>query len=234
MSRLRQASARVAELYLRRLIAAEKPNQAYGGFLVNDEGKVLMREPTGHFDGYVWSFAKGRPNEGESPEDAALREVREETGVEGEILGPIEGNFKGGTTTTQFFLMRPIKEHGDWGHRETNNVQWVDPQEARKLIAQTNNFYGKARDLKVLDAGLQAHKEYHEKEDKPEGYQRRWNEFLDENYEGGKAHVPNPDPHTSQVYPEVQVTTALRKDKQYRRHINREYREWLKTQGKKR
>lgn len=225
-------AAKVADRYLRGLIAAEKGRQAYGGVVINDEGKVLLREPAGHFDGYVWSFAKGRPNEGESPEDAALREVREETGVESEILGPIEGNFRGGTTDTQFFLMRPVSEHGDWGHRETHDVRWAEPDEARRLINQTKNHVGKQRDLAVLDAGLKAHAEHQSKKEKPESYQRKWNEFLDENYQGGKAMVPNTDPNTSHAYPEVQLMTLLRKDKQFRRHIYREYQQWLEKHHK--
>lgn len=200
--------------------------------VINKEGKVLLREPAGHFDGYVWSFAKGRPNEGESPEDAALREVREETGVEAEIMAPLEGNFRGGTTDNQFFLMRPLSEHEDWGHRETNAIRWADPDEARELISQSTNPIGKKRDLDILEAGLQAHKEHHAKKEKPESYRRKWNEFLDENYEGGKAMVTNVDPHTSHAYPEVQLMTMLRKNKQFRRHIYREYQQWLEERHK--
>ena len=49
-------------------------------FRVRDDDKSLLREPTGHFGGYVWTFLKGGVNAGESPREAALREVHEETG----------------------------------------------------------------------------------------------------------------------------------------------------------
>ncbi|WP_153117681.1 NUDIX domain-containing protein [Rhodocyclus tenuis] len=56
--------------------------------------------------GYVWSFAKGRPDPGETPEQTALRETREETGVEATIVCPIPGEFVGGTTINRYFLMQ--------------------------------------------------------------------------------------------------------------------------------
>lgn len=31
---------------------------AYGGVIVDTEGRVLLREPSDHFDGYVWTFSK--------------------------------------------------------------------------------------------------------------------------------------------------------------------------------
>src|SRR5580693_1755442 len=34
--------------------------QAYGGVLVNQNGEFLLREPTDHFDGYHWTFPKGK------------------------------------------------------------------------------------------------------------------------------------------------------------------------------
>ena len=55
--------------------------KAYGGVLINDAGHVLLREPANHYGGYVWTFAKGNPDPGESAEEAALREVLEETGA---------------------------------------------------------------------------------------------------------------------------------------------------------
>ena len=37
----------------------------------------------------VWSLPKGHLEEGETPEDAALREVEEETGIKGRVLAPL-------------------------------------------------------------------------------------------------------------------------------------------------
>jgi 8-oxo-dGTP pyrophosphatase MutT (NUDIX family) len=48
---------------------------------LTEKKRVLLRRPRGDFDGYVWTFPKGRPEPGETPELAALREVKEETGA---------------------------------------------------------------------------------------------------------------------------------------------------------
>ena len=37
----------------------------------------------------LWSLPKGHVEAGESPEQAAVREVEEETGIRGRILGPL-------------------------------------------------------------------------------------------------------------------------------------------------
>ena len=63
-------------------------NKAYGGVVINEQGLVLLREPSSHYDGYVWTFAKGRPDAKESPERTALREVEEENGCEGQDRKP--------------------------------------------------------------------------------------------------------------------------------------------------
>lgn len=65
---------------------------AYGGVVISRDGYFLLREVKNHFDGYVWTFAKGRPDKGESPREMALREVWEEMGVRASILTPIEGD----------------------------------------------------------------------------------------------------------------------------------------------
>ncbi|MFW5876816.1 MAG: NUDIX hydrolase [Myxococcota bacterium] len=129
--------------------------QAYGGVIMDARGRVLLREPTNHHDGYVWTFPKGGPDADESPEDCALRETNEETGVRARIVGRIPGTFDGGTTTNTFFLMEPVDETGDF-HWETTSVRWAEPDEARTLLAKSTNAIGRKRDLAVLEAALAA------------------------------------------------------------------------------
>jgi len=130
--------------------------RAFGGVVVDTSGRILLREVSNHFDGYVWTFAKGRPDPGESPREAALREVKEEMGVDARILLPLPGTFAGGTTQTQFFLMVVDARQVDMAHRckETSGLCWALPQEAERLIAQTSNVLGRERDLKVLHEAL--------------------------------------------------------------------------------
>jgi 8-oxo-dGTP diphosphatase len=127
---------------------------SFGGVVVKD-GKVLLREPKNHFDGYVWTFPKGRPEPGEQPEQAALREVREETGVAGQIEGLVPGEFKGGTGTTVYFVMSVHDDTGKFDASETTQVVWATPTEARSLIKMTTNSVGRQRDLDVLAAAMQ-------------------------------------------------------------------------------
>jgi 8-oxo-dGTP pyrophosphatase MutT (NUDIX family) len=127
---------------------------SYGGVLVNVEGKVLLREPAGHFGGYVWTFAKGKPNKDEAPHQTALREVREETGYRARIIGSIPQVFGGTTSTTSFYLMEPVGGQGKYS-KETGATRWVTVDEARRLIAETSITVGRERDLSVLCAAVE-------------------------------------------------------------------------------
>lgn len=137
---------------------AEK-HVAYGGVVIRNDGTVLLREPRGHFDGYVWTFPKGRPNPGETPEATAIRETEEETGARVSVVGPIPGDFPGSTTINRYFLMAeagpgaPLGVHDD----ETNAVRWATREEAEQLIRQTVNSAGLKRDLAVLQAAFSEH-----------------------------------------------------------------------------
>ncbi len=131
---------------------------AYGGVIIDTSGRILLREPTNHYDGYVWTFSKGRPEGGESEEQTALRETCEETGVVTTILARLPGIFPGGTTRNVYFLMRPTGEICERGP-ETASVHWTaTPEEARRMLGQTTNPTGRTRDLAVLDAALALNK----------------------------------------------------------------------------
>lgn len=129
---------------------------AYGGVIMDPSGRILLREVANHYDGYVWTFSKGRPRPGEAPRDTALRETVEETGVNGRILCPIPGSFAGGTTINYFFLMmaRERDTNLNFCSDETAGLRWVSPNEARQLIEQTTNAKGRIRDFQILDAAL--------------------------------------------------------------------------------
>ena len=125
---------------------------AYGGVLMSAGGKVLLREPTGHFGSYVWTFAKGKPKAGEEPAQTALRSVREETGYRARIIAAMPQAFRGtAAATSAFFLMEPVGRQGDFS-QETAATRWADPGEARDLISRTGTAVGRARDLAVLRA----------------------------------------------------------------------------------
>jgi 8-oxo-dGTP diphosphatase len=126
---------------------------AYGGVLINAQGQVLLREPSNHFDGYVWTFAKGTPDCGEQPETTALREVHEETGLQAKIIGVLPGVFQSGHSSTAFYLMRPDEAHRpDRFSWETNQIGWFSFSHAKAQVALSTNKLGRQRDLAILQA----------------------------------------------------------------------------------
>lgn len=126
---------------------------AYGGVVVNADGKVLLVEPAEHFDGVVWTFPKGKQDKGESPEQTALREVREESGISATIISTLPGEYEGSTSITKFFLMKCDLSIADgvWD-KETAGIRWVDFNEALGLISKTLKSSAKIRDLAVLNS----------------------------------------------------------------------------------
>src|SRR5262245_38750774 len=76
--------------------------KAYGGVVINAAGEVLLREPADHYKGQIWTFAKGKPEPGETPEQTALREVLEETGIRAHIIERIPGEFIGSCTSNEY------------------------------------------------------------------------------------------------------------------------------------
>lgn len=135
-------------------------NISYGGVLLNEEKNVLLRRPKGDFDGYVWTFPKGKGKPGASPKETARREVKEETGYTAEIIGKIPGQFQGGTGLTEYFLMHPLGEPGPFDKSETEAIAWVSFDDAVEHISQTRNEIGRGRDQSVLEAAIRYLKEH--------------------------------------------------------------------------
>ena len=142
-------SKRVEAVWLRR--PRETKRRAYGGVLVAADGRVLLRSPSNHYGGYVWTLAKGGAKHGESPQQAALREVNEETGWAAEVTGELEGWFVGDTSDVKVFLMRGLRDRGRFD-RETQEIRWVTVDEALELVAMSTTSVGRARDLAIFRA----------------------------------------------------------------------------------
>jgi 8-oxo-dGTP pyrophosphatase MutT (NUDIX family) len=125
---------------------------AYGGVLVSPERRVLVREPANHFGGYVWTWPKGKPDKGETAQQAALREVREETGYSARIIGVLPTAYQGtGKATTAFYLMVPEGKPGRFRKDETTQVRWVSFAEAADLFKLNESARASERDRRVLD-----------------------------------------------------------------------------------
>jgi 8-oxo-dGTP pyrophosphatase MutT (NUDIX family) len=92
--------------------------------------------------GLVWGLAKGAIEPDEAAETAAVREVREETGLEARIeasLGAIRYSYvwEGVRVrkTVHFFLMRSTGGRLSLHDREMEEVRWFPLEEALKLAA---------------------------------------------------------------------------------------------------
>jgi len=89
-----------------------------------------------------WVFPKGTPSDGETREETALREVREETGLSVKIirpLGDMEYWFAAGGERVHklvtFYLMEATGGDLSQHDHEYDLVRWVSVSEARQLLS---------------------------------------------------------------------------------------------------
>lgn len=111
----------------------------------------------------LWALPKGTPEAGESIQETAMREVREETGLGIVIeadLGIIEYNFARPAQgvlfekTVHHFLMRHDGTGGFELHdAEYDRIDWFAPEEALRLMTHRNEMEVVRRALHVIDAG---------------------------------------------------------------------------------
>jgi 8-oxo-dGTP diphosphatase len=112
--------------------------RAAGGVVVRD-GRVAVVHRPKHDD---WSLPKGKLEPGESWEEAALREVREETGLScrlGEELEPAHyRDDKGRAKTVRWWRMEPLA--GEFApNDEVDELRWPTLHEAPALLSYAHD-----------------------------------------------------------------------------------------------
>lgn len=109
--------------------------QHSAGGVVYREGEILLISPR---CGHRWQLPKGHLESGESPQQAALREIQEETGVQGTPvtrLGSLEYDFRGPGgllihKRVDYFLFRYLSgSEQDFDVREVAEARWFSWQQ---------------------------------------------------------------------------------------------------------
>ena len=112
-----------------------------------------------------WQLPKGWIEDGESPEQTAVREVREEAGVDAEIVGPL-GDIEYQYVSTydaeparvrkrvHMFLLRYLSGTTDDHDDEVVHARWVEIVEAESLLAfkDEQRMMTKARELLAAES----------------------------------------------------------------------------------
>lgn len=127
---------------------------SYGAVVVDGEDKVLLVKVAGQYSNTMWTLPKGKQDDNETPEEAAIRETLEETGWKIEIVGPIRGKYKGQSSLTQYFLAAPINKQQDFDSSETEQIGFFDFDMAVRLLGESgtklNNYKTSQRDIEAL------------------------------------------------------------------------------------
>lgn len=97
----------------------------------------------------LWALPKGTPEASETIEETALREVREETGLETNIietLGTVRYTFmsRGGERidkTVHHFLLEATGGHFDDHDDEFDHVGWYNIHEAQRRLTHRNQLH---------------------------------------------------------------------------------------------
>jgi 8-oxo-dGTP diphosphatase len=92
-----------------------------------------------------WSFPKGKLDPGEGWEEAALREVWEETGLRCRLvreLSPVGyTDRKGRAKVVRYWLMEPPEDADAFAaNDEVDELRWVAPEQAERLLTYPHDL----------------------------------------------------------------------------------------------
>ena len=111
-----------------------------GGVVIDDRGQFLLIRARDLRNRPVWTLPKGTLAPGETSEQAALREVQEETGYHCRVVRELEvvtywfqRDGQRIKKTVSWFLMHPLEKVGDHDH-EVDEVAWAERDEALRRL----------------------------------------------------------------------------------------------------
>jgi 8-oxo-dGTP pyrophosphatase MutT (NUDIX family) len=106
---------------------------AAGGVVLRNGRVAVVHRP--RYDD--WSLPKGKLDPGESSEEAALREVEEETGLRCRLvreLPTVQYDVRGRLKVVRYWAMEVTDETPFVPNDEVDQLRWVEPQEALALL----------------------------------------------------------------------------------------------------
>jgi 8-oxo-dGTP diphosphatase len=108
--------------------------RAAGGLVIRDGMVAVVHRPK--YDD--WSLPKGKLDPGEGWEEAAVREVEEETGVRARIVAELAPSRyrdrKGRPKTVRWYRMDVVDAGTFEADAEVDELRWLTPEEARALV----------------------------------------------------------------------------------------------------
>lgn len=126
-----------------------------------DGGRILLISTQA---GRRWQLPKGHIEPGETPEQAAVREVREETGVTGRVVAPlpeveywfVEKGARRVHKRVDYFLLAYVSgDAADFDAQEVSGAEWFTWEEGTAKLSFDNErrVVVHARDLLKPDGG---------------------------------------------------------------------------------
>jgi 8-oxo-dGTP diphosphatase len=122
--------------------------RAAGGVVMRDGLVAVVHRP--RYDD--WSLPKGKLDSGETFEEAALREVEEETGLRARLvrgLPSVEYVVRDRPKVVRYWLMEVESDPGFEPNDEVDDLRWLSPADALELLTYD-------RDKGVVAAALPA------------------------------------------------------------------------------
>lgn len=111
------------------------------GGVILDNNKVLLVQVKSMKGRKIWTFPKGHIEQGETPRQAALREVLEETGYKAAIVKPLlkvryaftlKGRYV--RKVVQWYLMKKLGRIGKHDPSEILAINWVSVNKAKEMV----------------------------------------------------------------------------------------------------
>lgn len=107
--------------------------RAAGGVVARDGLIALVHRP--RYDD--WTLPKGKLDAGESFEEAALREIEEETGIRARLVRELpETHYevRGRPKVVRYWLMEVESDPGFVPNDEVDELRWLEPAQASALL----------------------------------------------------------------------------------------------------